>query len=79
VFSRLSHPLPTPTVDLTVHFRRPLPVPGARADDLYLAIFRAGVAADGFIVEDGDIWSERGELVAQSRQLAVMMGGEETG
>ena len=77
VFSRLSQPLPTPTVDITVHFRRSLPVPGAQADDLYLSVFRGGVAADGFFVEDGEIWSERGELVAQSRQLAVLMGGEE--
>jgi acyl-CoA thioesterase len=79
VFSRLSQPVPTPTVDLTIHFRRALPLPGAGADDLYLSIFRAGVAADGFFVEDGEIWSERGELVAQSRQLAVMMGGAGAG
>lgn len=79
VFSRLSHPVPTPTVDLTVHFRRALPLPESGADDLYLSIFRAGVAADGFFVEDGEIWSERGELVAQSRQLAVMMGAAGAG
>jgi acyl-CoA thioesterase len=79
VFSRLSQPVPTPTVDLSVHFRRTLPLPDAGADDLYLSIFRAGVAADGFLVEDGEIWSERGELVAQSRQLAVMMGDADAG
>jgi hypothetical protein len=79
VFSRLSQPVPTPTVDLSVHFRHTLPLPDAGADDLYLSIFRAGVAADGFLVEDGEIWSERGELVAQSRQLAVMMGDADAG
>jgi len=79
VFSRLSGPVPTPTVDLTVHFRCALPLPEAAPNDLYLTIFRAGIAADGFFVEDGEIWSERGELVAQSRQLAVMMGEAGTG
>jgi acyl-CoA thioesterase len=61
-------------VDLTVHFLRALPLADASPDDLYLSVFRAEVAADGFFVEDGDIWSEHGELVPQSRQLAVMMG-----
>jgi acyl-CoA thioesterase len=77
VFPRLSGFVPVPTLDLTVHFRRALPLPDAEADDFYLSIFRSRTAAEGFFVEDGDIWSESGELVAQSRQLAVMMGGNE--
>jgi acyl-CoA thioesterase len=79
VFSRMSHPVPVPTVDLTVHFRRALPLPNASADDFLLTIFKSATAADGFFVEDGEIWSARGELVAQSRQLAVMMGGDDAG
>lgn len=79
VFPKLSRPVTVPTVDLTVHFRRTLPLPDAADDDFYLTIFRSGVAADGFFVEDGDIWSERGELIAQSRQLGVMMGGVDAG
>jgi acyl-CoA thioesterase len=77
VFPRLSGFVPVPTLDLTVHFRRAVPLAEAAADDFYLSVFRARVAAEGFFVEDGDLWSERGELVAQTRQLAVMMGRDE--
>jgi len=61
-----------PTVDLTVHFRRDLPLAGARPDDFYLAVFRSRVAEQGFIEEDGEVWSRDGMLLAQSRQLAVI-------
>lgn len=63
---------PVPTVDLTVHFRRELPLPGARPDDWCLAVFRSRLAAGGFLEEDGEIWSRDGLLLAQSRQLAVI-------
>jgi acyl-CoA thioesterase len=61
-----------PTVDLTIHFRRDLPLAGARADDYYLAIFRSRFAEQGFVEEDGEVWSRDGVLLAQSRQLAVI-------
>ncbi len=59
-----------PTVDLTVHFREPLgaPAPG----DWYLCAFRSQTAADGFVEEDGEVWSRNGRLLAQSRQLALL-------
>jgi acyl-CoA thioesterase len=63
---------PVPTVDLTVHFRRDLPLASARPDDWCLAVFRSRLAAGGFLEEDGEIWSRDGLLLAQSRQLAVM-------
>jgi len=62
-----------PTIDLTIHFRASLPLPGAKADDYYLAVFRAREAREGFFEEDGEIWSPNGILVAQSRQLALFM------
>lgn len=61
-----------PTVDLTIHFRESLPLPTAREDDYCLAVFRAGVASDGFVEEDGEIWSREGVLLAQSRSLGIM-------
>jgi acyl-CoA thioesterase len=63
---------PVPTVDLTIHFRSELPRPGARPDDWCLAVFRSRLAAGGFVEEDGEVWSAGGELLAQSRQLAVI-------
>jgi acyl-CoA thioesterase len=63
---------PVPTVDLTIHFRRDLPPPGAAPDDYLLAVFRSRFAEQGFVEEDGELWSRDGLLLAQSRQLAVI-------
>ena len=61
----------SPTVDLTIHFRQ---TPGAaRSDDYALAVFRTRRAHEGFLEEDGEIWSRDGELLAQSRQLALIL------
>lgn len=62
-----------PTVDLTVHFRATLPLPSARPDDFVLATFRCRTAREGFFEEDGELWSRDGTLLAQSRQLAILM------
>ena len=61
-----------PTVDLTVHFRRQLPLAAARAGDFYLAVFHSRVGEEGFIEEDGEVWSRDGSLLVQSRQLAAI-------
>ena len=58
-----------PTVDLTIHFRERMPLPGAREDDYCLTVFRTDVAADGFVEEDAQVWSREGVLLAQSRSL----------
>jgi acyl-CoA thioesterase len=73
VFGRLDEPIIVPTVDLTIHFRSSLPVAGARPDDYVLASFRTNVAAEGFLEEDGEIWTRDGVLLAQSRQLAAVL------
>jgi acyl-CoA thioesterase len=72
-FIRLERPVPAPTIDYTVHFRAPLPDPGASAEDPYLAIFRSGLARGGFFEEDGELWGQDGSLLAQSRQLALLL------
>jgi acyl-CoA thioesterase len=72
-FIRLERPVPAPTIDYTVHFRAPLPELGASAEDPYLATFRSGLARGGFFEEDGELWSQDGKLLAQSRQLALLL------
>jgi acyl-CoA thioesterase len=62
-----------PTIDMTYHFREPLPLPGALNDDWYLGVFRTQTSRGGFIEEDGWLWATNGTLVAQSRQLALLM------
>ena len=60
-----------PTVDLTVHFRAPWP-PDADPRDFALVVFRSRIARDGFVEEDGEVWTRGGLLLAQSRQLALI-------
>jgi acyl-CoA thioesterase len=73
VFGRVEAQIIVPTVDLTIHFRSSLPLPDAEPDDYVLADFRTNVAAEGFLEEDGEIWSRDGVLLAQSRQLAAIL------
>jgi acyl-CoA thioesterase len=61
-----------PTIDLTVHIRaqalsRVGPV------DPVLVVFRTREVRDGYLEEDGEIWSRDGELLAHSRQLGLML------
>lgn len=72
-FVKLDGPRAAPTIDYTVHFRSPLPPPGAGPEDAYLLAFESGVARDGFFEEDGQLWSADGTLLAQSRQLALLL------
>jgi acyl-CoA thioesterase len=69
---RLKALAPAPTIDLTIHFRAPLPV----EDGLLLGRFRSRIVRDGFFDEDGELWAPDGTLVAQSRQLGLLIGGE---
>jgi acyl-CoA thioesterase len=73
VFGRIEEQIIVPTVDLTIHFRSSLPLPDAAPDDYVLAEFRTNVVAEGFLEEDGVIWSRDGVLLAQSRQLAAIL------
>lgn len=68
VFIRLTEPNAVPTVDLTIHFRADLPLPA----DHVLVQFESGLSAGGFVEEDGWIWSRDGQLIAHSRQLALL-------
>jgi acyl-CoA thioesterase len=72
-FVRVESPRPAPTIDYTVHFRSPLPPADATAEDAYLVAFRSGLARHGFFEEDGELWSADGVLLAQSRQLALLL------
>jgi acyl-CoA thioesterase len=75
IFTRWPNPNPVPTVDLTVHFRTTLPSPLVEADDHVLVRFRTHTLADGFLEEDGQLWAPNGTLLAQSRQLAIVLPG----
>jgi acyl-CoA thioesterase len=69
---RLKALAPAPTIDLTVHFRAPLPLP----DSLLLGRFESKLVRDGFFEEDGELWTPDGTLIAQSRQLGLLLNAE---
>jgi acyl-CoA thioesterase len=68
----LTKPALAPTIDLTVHFRAPAAA-AAIVDEPVLARFRSSTAAGGLFEEDGELWSRDGALLAQSRQLALLL------
>lgn len=68
VFVRLAQPDAVPTIDLTIHFRSELPLPA----DYVLVSFESRLSKGGFVEEDGRIWSREGQLIAHSRQLALL-------
>jgi acyl-CoA thioesterase len=71
IFTKSSVRMGVPTVDLTIHFRSP--VEDLAATDHVLCAFRSKVASNGFVEEDGEVWSADGRLLAQSRQLALLL------
>ena len=71
LFTRLTEPssVAVPTVELSIYFRDASPRPPG---EWALVTFRSQVAAGGYLEEDGEIWSQDGALLAQSRQLALL-------
>jgi len=73
-YTRLKERATTPTIDLTVHFRTPMPrVAHPDPSELCLARFRTSMIHEGFFEEDGVIWSEDGAVLIHSRQLGIVM------
>lgn len=68
-FFRAPRPVRVPTLELTVHFRGR---PPEDAHPWLRCAFVSRVAAGGVVEEDGELWSEDGTLLAQSRQLALV-------
>lgn len=71
VFPKATQPVAATTIDLTVHFRAP--ADAEPYDGWAMAAFRSRVSVDGFLEEDGEVWTPDGRLIAQSRQLALVV------
>jgi acyl-coenzyme A thioesterase PaaI-like protein len=67
-FGRLGGFAVVPTLDLTIHFRAPLP----EGERWVLADHRSEHAAGGTWTSDGHLWGRDGTLLAQARQLALL-------
>jgi acyl-CoA thioesterase len=71
---RPDQPMVAPTIDLTIHFRATMPRSGEPdPGELCLARFQTRLVHEGFFDESGVIWAEDGTVLAQSRQLAILL------
>jgi acyl-CoA thioesterase len=62
-----------PTVEASVYFSRRTPLPTTGSGDYVLIQVESTMADEGLTAEDAEIWSLDGQLLAQSRQLALLM------
>lgn len=71
-WSRLDAFVPSPTVDLTIHFRAPEVALTLDPEVSLLTRFSSTTSRDGLFEEDGEVWAPGGTLLAQGRQLALL-------
>ncbi len=79
-FMATGEPAAAPTIDLTVHFRASLPRgPEPDPHELCYVQVSSQLIQEGFFEEDGVIWATDGTVLAQSRQLAILLPDPSSG
>jgi acyl-CoA thioesterase len=68
IFARVVGGSGAVSADIAVHFRTPMPAAGVAPGAPLFVHLRAPRSGDGWAEEDGQIWTEAGELIAESRQ-----------
>ncbi|HEX7481770.1 MAG TPA: thioesterase family protein [Polyangiales bacterium] len=61
-----------PTIEASLYFRTQLPLPESTPNDCFALRAQSLMAADGYFDESAEIWSPSGQLLVQSRQLALI-------
>jgi acyl-CoA thioesterase len=62
-----------PTIDLTIHFQRSLPLANSREDDFVVIDLQSTELHEGYLDERATLWSVDGQLLAQSVQHAARL------
>ncbi len=70
------HPALFPTVELTVQFLDPLPLPDDTGELPCFVLHRVDTARSGFLVQDTEVWTRHGRLIARGRQHALAHSGD---
>ena len=73
IYIDADHPVLFPTVELTVQFLDPLPLPADTGEDPCLVWHRIDTARAGFVVQDTEVWTRSGRLIARGRQHALLI------
>ncbi len=73
IFTRVAPPFGVPTIDLTVHLRSVAALQALQPEDWIAVRFRTTTAVEGFLEEEGELWAPDGTLLAQSRQLGLIL------
>jgi len=71
LYATLTEPVPIPSTEITIHFAD---LDAARHSPWVLGVFWTTYAADGYSIEDGQLWSDDGRLILQARQLRRILG-----
>lgn len=66
LYASLTEPFPIPSIEISLHFGTLNPQAGS---EWVLGHIRNTLADDGYAIEEGELWTPDGELVAHARQL----------
>jgi acyl-CoA thioesterase len=68
-----AHPIMFPTIELTVHFLDPLPLIDDTGEEPCLVWHRIDTSRSGFVLQDTEVWTRSGRLIAKGRQKALLI------
>ena len=71
LYASLTEPLPIPSTEITIHFAD---LAATGSSPWVLGVFWTTYAANGYSVDDAQLWSDDRRLILQARQLRRILG-----
>ena len=72
-FVMMDSPLLFPTIDLTVQLLAPLPLADDDGTEPCLVWHRADTSTGGYVIQDTEVWTRTGRLIARGRQHGLLI------